>query len=584
MDLTDRFFQFITRFNKPVSTHTFSAFRIFFSIHILIIIANFYQLHPLVFDSVPDIGRNSFPAKLFIVLWTIAVGMLLVGFYTRIAAILNYVFVVLATILFINASVGSFNDDLLRIGSLLCIFMPVSRSFSCDALIDKLTNIIPRKPQTQQLNYILFLFLSLGLMYTASAFTKLVSPMWLKGLGLWIPLNIPHNKWNALPNLIINQEGLMMVVNYLVIIWELVFLFLLFKPRYHGWIIVPGILFHLGIAVFFPFPLICTGPLAFYLLFLNDQFWNAISKRLKSRVQSELIYSRSDIGSIRLARLMLAFDFRERYAVKWIDGRAQESSFNTTCNALHAYWLYRPLLFIIQLKPVRLILRSVFRLYFSGAWVQSGNGLLNYAFHKTLLVYFTLFCLTMQLGVSTYHVYHRIKHRVFNEDNRKAHDMHGNFDISTKPGMLVRIFLGINGRGLFLDHDSKGLKTTYALTRFDDKGNEYWMPMMSERGYVGSDLNMNLVWAKTTFQLIAFGTQPADSIGLKKLTRFWALKQKTPLDSLHFKVYKKTYTYPTAFEKDYYLKLESLPWLEEGEIWWQNGKFSYQSAQIGTKH
>lgn len=510
--------------------------------------------------------------------------MLLIGFYTRIAAILNYVFVVLATILFINASVGSFNDDLLRIGSLLCIFMPVSRSFSFDALVNKFTQIIPRNPKTQQLNYILFLFLSLGLMYTASAFTKLVSPMWLKGLGLWIPLNIPHNKWNALPNLIINQEGLMIGVNYLVIVWELAFLFLLFKPRYYAWIVVPGILFHAGIALFFPFPLICTGPLAFYLLFLNDNFWNALSRRLRSKTQTELVFRRSDIGSIRLARLLLSLDFRERYAVKWVDGMTPDSSFDTTCRALQAYWIYRPFIVVVQFNPVRLILRTVYRLYFSNAWIQSGNGLLNYAFYKTLLVYFTLFCLTMQLGVSAYHVYHRIRHRVFHEAQLKAKDMHGNFDISTKPGMLVRIFLGINGRGLFLDHDSKGLKTTYALTRFDKQGNEFWMPMMSERGYVGSSLNMNLLWSKTTFQLIAFGTQPADSTGLKKLTRFWAIKQNEPFDKLHFKVYKKTYTYPTAFEKDYYLKLESLPWLEEGEIWWKNGNFSYQSAQIGAKH
>ena len=172
MDLIDKVFTFLNRFNKPVSTHSFGLFRILFSAHILLIISQVYTYRQLIFEAVPGVSKNVFPALLYIFIWTIAVLFLITGTKTKWAALVNYICVVLATSIFTNSNVGTFNDDLLRIGSFLCIFMPVSRSFSFDSLINKLTFHNPKPAQTSYLFYLIFIFLSLGLLYFPSGDRK----------------------------------------------------------------------------------------------------------------------------------------------------------------------------------------------------------------------------------------------------------------------------------------------------------------------------------------------------------------------------------------------------------------------------
>lgn len=578
MELTDRIFKFLERFNTPVSSHGLGLFRVLFSLHLLLIIREFYHVHPLIFDMMPGTGKTPVPVRLFVSLWSFSAAMMMLGLFTRIAAVSTYILTLLGTILFINGNVASFNDDLLRIGSLLCIFMPVSRSFSFDSWLDKMRSPNPRSSQTTRLNYILFLFISLGLLYTASGVTKLCSPMWLKGLGFWIPNNIPYNKWNGIPNLIINEYGLSLFLNYSVIVWELVFIFFLFFPRLHKWIAIPGIFFHIGIALFYPFPLICTGPLSFYVLFLDDRFWIRLKKWFA--VEKPLIWyvSETDTHAQRLSRTIQVLDYRSRITFKPATEGMPVSEGDSLRSTFNQYVCYRPFLWMVGIPVVKRMIVFLYNFVINPGFTAPRSPFVRMKAAQTILVYFTLFCLTMQAGVTGYHVYHRLKYRL-GFGSVVSMKSRPQYDLKLKPGVLVRIFLGINGRGVFLDHDSKWLKHTYALTYFDQTGQEFWLPMMNQRGYVGSSFNMNMAWSLVTFHKIAFGANPADSAGLKNLTRFWAIRSGVPLDHLHLKVYKRVYQYPAKFEKDYYLTQEALPWLEEGEIWWRNGIFSYYPAK-----
>ncbi len=577
--LTDKVFSFLGKFNIPVSAKTFGFFRILFATHLLLIFSQVYNFRELIFDAIPEISKNVFPVLLFLFIWFISILGLVMGFFTRWSALANYICVVLITSVFTNSNVGTFNDDLLRMGSFLCIFMPVSRCFSVDNIRIQLTNQSTTNHKTSYLNYILFIFLTLGLLYLPSGITKTYSPMWVKGLGLWIPMNIPHNKWNALPNLLVNQYVLVHAINYLVILWEITFVVLLLIPSLHRYAILPGLIFHLGIALFFPFPIVCTGPLVFYALFIPDSFWDWLSEKLSTKRIMILDYQPHDNLQIRIMRLIAIFDFRKAYSFE--PSPNTRLTYQNALNSLKIYGFYRPIIWCFETGFAKKFMGNIYHTFMLPLQTGTTSKMFTYNFRQTLFIYFVLFCLVMQGGVSCYHLY---SHFTTGPEKRMEYmrKRKSGYDLSMKPTNILRTFLGINSRGLFLDHANTGQKTTYAIALVDSTGMEQWLPMMNQRGYISGDMNRNMAWAKVTFNLMGFGINRADSVGLKKFTKFWASKKHISTQNLHLKVYGKTYTYPTEYEENYYQKLENIPWRQEGEIWWTNGIFRYSQVHIDS--
>jgi hypothetical protein len=549
----------------------------------LLILSEVFRYRELIFDAVPGVSRNVFPVNVFLVLWLTSLLFLLSGLFTRMAAICNYLFVVMATSLFANSNVGTFNDDLLRIGSFLCIFMPVAKSFSLDVLKNNIQFRDYPPAKTTQVFYILFLFLSLGLLYLPSGLTKTYSPMWVHGLGLWIPCNIPHNKWNELPNLIVNHYWLLSSLNYLVIIWEIAFVFILFIPRLHYLIVIPGLIFHLGIALLFPFPAVCTGPLVFYVLFIPDSWWEVFYNRIQMKVKIPVSYNPNVPSQYRMARFIEFLDYRKRYLLIPETGSDDLLTYRHMIQLIGKYATFKWLSAIFNIGIIRRILKLSHRIWISGLNHPSDNRLMNASFRYTLLVYFTISCALLQAAISSYHVYSHYHSGAEKRMEYMRKRKEGQ-DFSMKPTNLARTFLGINSRGLFLDHANTGQKTTRGITIRDHDGMETWLPMIDQKGYVCRELNMNMAWAKVTFNLFGFGAGPLDTSGVQRLTRYWALIRHLPLNDLTFKVYAKTYTYPDHFEKDYYLKLERIPWKSEGEARWINGRFSFISSDTSAIH
>jgi len=575
MGISNSIFKFLGNYNTPVSSKTLGIFRIVFTLHLLLILEEVYTYRQLIFDAVPGTSIQVFPVMVYLFIWFISLIFLLTGTYTRIAAIINYLFIVMSTSLFMNAHVGTFNDDLLRIGSFLCIFLPVSKSFSFDAILKNLRHRQLQPEHTSKLNSLLFIFLSLGLLYFPSGITKLYSPMWNHGLGLWIPLNLPHNKWNELPNLLVNHEYFLYAINWIVIIWEIAFVFLIFKPSMHKWIVIPGLIFHAGIALLFPFPAVCTGPYPFYLLFIPDSFWKKVSDYFNTSEKQIIQYSQNSKSDNALVALVQSFDFRNRFNFisENVDGRIFTAE--KALELLSSYWIYSLPIAFIKVTNLR---RPISFIYYSliADYLSIGTKpAFNYKGKQTIFIYFVITCTAMQLAISCYHFYSH-----FNSGAEKRMEYmrkrKEGYDLSMKPTNLMRTFLGINSRGLFLDHANSGQKTTYAIVRVLPDGKEEWLPLIDSRGYVSREMNMNMAWAKVTFNLMGFSTSPADSSGVKKLTRFWMLKHGISNYPINFRVYGKTYTYPDHFETDYYKKLEAQPWFTEGEATWTDSGFVWQ--------
>src|SRR6478609_7961881 len=118
---------YFKRFDYPVSTHSFGFFRILYAAYNLGLVFQLYLNWPLYFDHITPINISFFPAKLLLMLWGVANLFLVTGTFTRFAALVNYALVVLMAAYFTNIKIGTFNDDLLRIGGFLLIFLPAGK-------------------------------------------------------------------------------------------------------------------------------------------------------------------------------------------------------------------------------------------------------------------------------------------------------------------------------------------------------------------------------------------------------------------------------------------------------------------------
>lgn len=562
-----------TALDTPTSVRTLALFRISFCAILLLVIGHVNDYRPIFFDAIPGIARNPFPAKLFIGIWTLSVVMVMAGLATRWFAIVNYCMVVIATFFFTNAGAGSFNDDLLRIGSFLMIIMPVHRTFSLDNLLQRVQTGSPFRTTTSYLHILAMLFVSLGLMYWASGLTKSYSPMWSRGLGLWIPASMPYNRWNDL-SFFLDIPWLMIALNYAVIVWEIVFIVCLFFPRTHTFIAISGVLLHAGIAAIFPFPLMCAGPLPFYLLFIKDSFWQKICK--PSGDPKLLTLNANDRKQLVFGRFIKAFDLRNTINIIWSE-QPTMFGWKDTISILNRFLVLKPLAWLCHIELVRLFIDLVVTEWLTIP-VAATEERIGYSLKRLSLLIFCIAMFSVQLFSVCYHANTRLRGAISEEKLRKYYyirkDVH---DLSMKPSNLFRTLFGINARGVFLDHSNMGVKYIYGLTFTDKDGSEKWLPFFDEHGHA-LGMNKNMHWSKYTFNSVCNGPEPNIS-ELKKVTWFWAWKTGTELNHLRINVYRKDLKFPVVFEKGYHRKLDEQSWTPFGTIDWKDGTFNYTGLQ-----
>jgi len=574
MSLSERLHQFCG-FNRTVSTKGFALFRIGMGLFLLAFISNLYYFRPLIFNSFLTTVPSPFPARIFLLIWGMAATFLLVGWQTRLAAIANYICVLIATFYFSNNGSGNFNDDLLRIGGVVLLIMPVNKRLSFDNVFHELNYGFPLKDETKHGYYLLSAFISLGLLYWASSITKLVSPMGLNGLGLWVPAVMPYNKWNDL-SFFLNQKWLLVFINYLTMAWEFLFpLALFYKPTrlVSAWL---GVSFHLIIALLFPFWLLCFGPVVFYALLIENRFWAQKYARKKA---VQVGYNPDLKRHIMLIRLLQGVGLKVIHqplhtSFITLDNRTYDNNWATARMALkqsRGGWV------------VAILLKSrLFRLL--ACWIADDVLLLTHnkfehrvspSFKEGAFMVFCLCLLSVQIFYSSYHL---IKHRnstpkAFDHRIKKIFVKNPINDASLKPSNLFRTFFGLNARGLFLDQSFTGTKPVFAITYQNQRGQTKWLPHFTPDGLC-LFYNMNQGWNLYSYSAVGCGTIP-NPIGLEQAIRFWALKHHFTLTNCDFTVLKRIYEFPTHFKRDYYQQQKALPWINEGTVRFRMGKFSY---------
>lgn len=265
-------------YQKKVDAIGLAVFRLFYAALVCLQVAHILYFQHLIF-------AHHSPARILgLWAWLAACVLLMIGYRTRAAAVLNY----LLTLVYIDTqSAFSYDfDKIMTTMNFLLMFIPVSRCLSLDSyLAGKRGRPVPQT--TTVLSYTLPVFLCLGLPYFDSFYHKIHSANWLSGIGLWVPASMPHFTWMPWIDYapFLDQRFFIYAANYIVLVFEAVFIFT-FWFKQARWILwTGGIVMHLGILLIFPIPLFALGCMTVYILLLPSglfrKVWPARREPLK---------------------------------------------------------------------------------------------------------------------------------------------------------------------------------------------------------------------------------------------------------------------------------------------------------------
>lgn len=555
--------------SKPSRLLNFALFRVFFFGHILLTIYNVNIHKGLIFDSIQGITKNPFPFNTFLWVWGLGACCMAIGILSKYMAVVNYICVVFAYQLFNRSGIASYYSDLMLMGSFLSLFFPVSKAYSVDALLKKVFSAETQRYTIPSYQYTLFAFLTLGLMYLGSGITKLGSPIWQQGIGLWIPLNMPFFKWHSMANHVADWIGFLRFINYVVIIWEILFVFALFANRLRPAFIIIGIIFHIGIASFFYFPEIALATLIFYIPFIPDSAWEKISSRLDSKRKQLVFVPPANPLSNRAWAFLSGIDFRQRFVKvsETTENSIPLDSYKSFTSLLGLYAVYAPIALFIQSGAYRGIQR--FLNYALNRPSTPSNGMFTYSFKVYILICFTIFVTSIQCYVSLRFFVKQLQTPPSVHLSVKPSQQSFNF---TRPSQLPRVLMGISSRGLFLDNGIAAKRTMVTIIYTNSlTGREQLLPLVNLKGY---HTNGDGAWTKT-YSHFLYQTNPLSRKGLEKVIRYWSSKNNLPSSECRFTVLKREYPESNHYEPGYWQKMEQLPWDTAGIAFLENDSFRY---------
>jgi len=257
-----------------------AVFRVAYSLVLLLEVKQLFTFRSLIFS---EVSTPNYLITTLLLIWAAALVCLFLGYYTRLAALINYIIGVYTV-----WQMPDFKyhlDFVMTTVNFLLLFLPVSVSLSLDKYLEKKQQ--PQKLQPTQVSSLyvwLLVILGIGLVYLDSAANKLDSPMWLAGLGFWLPSSLPQNAQTNLTWLL-NREYLARFIGYGILAFEILFIFLISFRALRWPLIIMGVLLHLGIGIAYPIPHFALLLLALYIPLLPDFFWQKLRGVFKQQPQ-----------------------------------------------------------------------------------------------------------------------------------------------------------------------------------------------------------------------------------------------------------------------------------------------------------
>jgi hypothetical protein len=248
----------------------FAFFRVFYAGVLLLELRQLFLFEALIFP-----GGILPPAlmEVLLVVWSMILCFLMAGWFTRPAAIVNYL---ISVVVVWAVPDFKYHLDYLMISvNFLLIWLPVSATFSLDADWQRRKTGLAAPERVSGGWVYPVAILPLGLVYLDSVIYKCTSPMWMSGLGFWLPASLPQNAQTDL-TWILNQQGLVKSIGYGIMGFEFAFLFLIWFPRLRLFLVLCGLLLHAGLGVAYPLPHLSLAMMVLYLPLIPAGFWQAL--------------------------------------------------------------------------------------------------------------------------------------------------------------------------------------------------------------------------------------------------------------------------------------------------------------------
>jgi Vitamin K-dependent gamma-carboxylase len=207
-----------------------------------------------------------------------------------------------------NPVVGTGAEVLAWLLLLWCMFLPINRYWSVDAALDRL----PRRRAWPALPFFA-IRLQIASLYFFSALFKLEGEPWQKGYALlWTLQDTAFAATPAASFFVEHLPGVVVLVNYLVIAFQLAFAYLIYSPWRNeltrAIAITGSALMHLSFIAFMRiggFPYIC---LIMLVLLVPDAWIDRLLRRRRERLRDVAIYYEPSCGFCeKVARLLREF-------------------------------------------------------------------------------------------------------------------------------------------------------------------------------------------------------------------------------------------------------------------------------------
>lgn len=230
---------------------------------------------------------------LFIALGFISSVFLLLGWRSRIAAIVS--FICLVSIQHQNLLLWDGSDAVIRVTSFWLIFCPIDRVYSIDAMV------AARRGRSLSIYApaigVRLLQLQVACIYLVSGWAKLHGMPWLDGTALHYALNLGP-AWNRmLATVLSQQQSLVMIGTAGTLLFELFFCFFLFSPWFQPWLkifaLVWGAALHLLIMLTLKIGWFTQVMLGTYVLFFEPEWIDKVERAVKKTLIKLRIISSS---------------------------------------------------------------------------------------------------------------------------------------------------------------------------------------------------------------------------------------------------------------------------------------------------
>ena len=281
-----------TFFSQKRDSTGLAIFRILYSLVLLFELGHLYTYRSIIFNKVPFTAIGDVGVESLLMFWFLAVVFLFLGLFGKVASVVNYLF---SVIIFSAASSFEYHVYYTYVGiAFLLMFMPTTRVLSLDNLIQKIKyssvgSLYQPERKVLLLNYLVPVFVTVGLFYFDSVLYKLTSDLWINGLGLWLPASLPMMTWSD-TSWLMNQKTIITFLGYFVMVFELVFLVMMWFKKFRVPLFIIGVIFHVGIWIEFPIPLFAAAFIAIYTLLIPEGWWSYMRNFVKSQKKSYKFY------------------------------------------------------------------------------------------------------------------------------------------------------------------------------------------------------------------------------------------------------------------------------------------------------